>query len=349
MGYIPPAGPVKMTFGQYQDALSACWSSVADWMKANGWGKRDIAYAERRAREVATCGETWKMPVCECGHTEERKAVLIEGCDSRTCPRCGKLASEKLTLAGRTFVDAHPVVREKGRVSRGYALTTLTEEKPPTITLAGLTASVKNVKKKGANVWKKVWRFNPRKKDGKYGKYPGKATDAGAIHRIELGPSGNVHGHALRYGAWHWSEDVRQAAGDTWTHDTKVKQQEKGKGGIYGAVRECLKYVTKSSTKPGRREFTQPALAVLFELATRGKRLVEGYGSMRGILKQAEDAYMEERQGVLKDDDERLSELGACPCCGSADTWKWKNVSRPKTWMPPRPRRQQAEAPGGTS
>lgn len=333
--YIPPAGTVRMTLGEYQDALTATWASVATWMRLHHWDARDIAYAERRAREVAVCGDTYRVPVCECGHHDERHVVLIDGCGSRMCPRCAKIAAKKYRHAGFKYVEAHPVKRVKGKVSRGYALTTLTETKPNVITLDGLATSAAKLKKKGTRAWQKVLRFLPRKADGQPGKYPGKCEDAGMLCRVELGPHGNVHAHVLRFGAYHRSEDIRWATGDEWTHDTSIRQDERG---ARGGVVEALKYVTKGSTKPGRREFTHPALAVLFELALRGKRLVEGYGTMRGLVRQAEEAVLEERQGVISDAADRLRELGACPCCGRTDAWEWQNVSNP---------RKRATAPPG--
>lgn len=331
VAYEPPAGSWVGTLGAYLDALGATWASVAAWSRSHGQDPRLVTFMERRAREVPVCGETWKVPVCTCGHHEDTRAVLIEGCDSRTCPRCAKLRANAYRRAGFSYVQAHPVKRVKGRVSRGYFLTTLTEEKPPTLTVDGLAASVRNVKHKGRDVYRQVTRFLPRKQNGTFGKYPGKCDDAGQVVGVEVGPSGNVHAHVLRYGAYHYSADVRAAAGDTWTKDTKVRQDEHG---ARGGVVEALKYATKSSTKPGRREYTHPALAVLFEVATYRMRLVEGYGTMRGLIRQGDDAYMEQRQGVVKDEAERTAELAPCPCCGRHD-WHWENVSKPHGWTQP--------------
>jgi len=342
--YVPPAGPWVGTLGQYIDALATTWRSVVTWMEAHGADPRDLAFAERRAREVPNCGDTWKVPVCECGHEDDAHAVLIEGCDSRTCPRCARLKSQHYRKAGFAFVQAHPVARVKGKVSRGYFLTTLTEPKPEIVSLASLTEQVGAVKKAGRDVHRKVGRFLPRKKDGCFGQYPGKCSDAGQVVAVECGPRANIHAHVLRYGAYHWSEDVREAAGGHWTHDTKIRQDERG---ARGGVVEALKYATKSSTRPGRREFLHPALAVLFELATRGRRLIEGYGTMRGLVKQADDAQLEERQGVIKDEAERLHELAPCPCCGKAHGWTFRNVSRPRTWVPPSWDKRRSQAPPG--
>jgi len=332
VGYVPPTLVVYMLLREYQDALAACWRSLALWLKVNGWDERDVAFCERRAREVPLCGDWYMTARCECGYEDDRHAQHIDGCDSRMCPRCAKRLSRQLRWAGFAFVKSHPVLRVKGKVSRGYFLHTTTEKKPEVLTVEGLRESVRRVKRASAAKWKKVARFNPRKKDGRYGKYPGRALDAGMVSRIELGPHGNIHAHELRYGAFHRSEDLRQAAGGCWTRDTQVRQDEHG---ARGGVVEALKYVTKASVKPGRREFTHPALAVLFEFATRSKRLVEGYGTMRGMVTKAENAALEENQGVVQDAQERLHNLGACPCCGRMDAWSWERVKRGRDWFPP--------------
>jgi hypothetical protein len=326
----------------YQDGMAATWASAAAWGREHGQDARLVRYMERRAREVPVCGETWQVPICECGHHEDTRAILIEGCDSRTCPRCARLRANHYRRAGFVFVDAHPVQRVKGKVSRGYFLSTITEKKPDVLTVDGMAASIRNIKHKGRDVWRKVTRFLPRRQRGHYGEYPGKATDAGQIVSVECGPHGNVHGHILRYGAYHWSADIREAAGGSWTHDTKIRQDERG---ARGGVVEALKYVCKSSNKPGRREFTEPALAVLFEIASYRMRLVEGYGSMRGLIRQAEEAYIEQHQGVMRDEAERTAELPACPCCGG-NAWKWQNVKKPHGWTQPARKRPP---PGSTA
>jgi hypothetical protein len=344
--YVPPAGPWRGTLGEYVEALAATWASVVAWMQANGADPRDLAFAQRRAREVPNCGDTWQAPVGECGYVDDAKAILIEGCDSRTCPRCARIKAQHYRKAGFAFVKAHPVERKKGKVSRGFFLTTLTEPKPDVLSLAGFVDQVGAVKKAGSAVHRKVGRFLPRQRDGAFGAYPGKCADAGQIVAVECGPLGNVHAHVWRYGAWHYSEDVREAAGGHWTHDTKVRPDEKG---ARGSVVEALKYAVKSSTKPGRREFLHPAVAVLFELATRGRRLIEGYGTMRGLVKQAEDADIEERQGVMMDDAERIAALATAPCphCGKVHGWTFQNITRPRTWVPSSWDRRRAQPPPG--
>jgi hypothetical protein len=141
------------------------------------------------------------------------------------------------------------------------------------------------------------------------------------IPQVDLGILGNVHAHALRYGARHHSEDIRAAAGGTWTKDIKVRPEvRKGKmetndEAMKHAVCEVLKYICKTSTNPGTRGFIHPMLAVLFELATGPDasgdcvRMREGYGSMKGII-----AALDKK----KDEDEDETE-GKCPKCGCAE------------------------------
>jgi len=342
VAYLPPTGAVRMTLTQYQEALAASWESLAQYLAEHNCDKRDVAFALRRAREVPECSRDYLTPKCECGHLDHERAHVVEGCDSRTCPICGRRASKHYRSAGFNYVEKHPVSRVKGKVSRGYYLSTTTDRKPEVLTVDGLRASVKKVKKASGSKWKNVARYLPRKKEGRYRKYPGKCADAGMLSRVELGPHGNIHAHELRYGAYHYSEDLRAAADGVWTHDTRIRQDDRG---ARGGVVEALKYVTKASTKPGRREFTHPALAVLFEFAVKGMRLVEGYGTMRGILRQAEESYLEERQGVLKDEAERTAELPPCPCCGRS-SWTWVTVTHERGYVQP-PRKRAKPPPDG--
>lgn len=161
-------------------------------------------------------------------------------------------------------------------------------------------------------------------------KYPGKCPDAGMIGQVDLGILGGVHVHALRYGSYHRSDDIRAAAGGTMTKDIKVRPKKDRTGTDFRgrdlaeldqademkhAVCEVLKYICKTSTNPGTRGFVHPMLAVLFELATgpdpSGKhvRMREGYGSMKGIIAALDK----------KDGDEDEHEHDKCPKCGCTE------------------------------
>ena len=340
--YVPPAGPVKMTHEEYQDALAACAEAAAEWLLHNHGDRRDIAACLRVAREMPECSTVYLTPKHTCGYEAHDHARVALRCDCRVCIYCQQVASRTFQAAGFHFVATHSVMRVKGHggVSRGYYLSTTTEKKPDLLTVEGICASVKRVKKASSNKWKHVARFLPREKDGRYRKYPGKCSDAGMVSHIEFGPHGNIHAHELRYGAHHYSEDLRAAAGGVWTHDSRIKQDPRG---ARGGVIEALKYVTKGSTKPGRREFVHPTAAFLFWYATRGMRLVEGYGTMRGLVRQAEEAWQEEKQGLVETDEDKLASMGPCPQCGESHGWTWERVTHPRCYVKPKP------PPGGTA
>jgi len=364
---------VHTSTAKFITMLAACWSYVQTCLEVHHAAPLQIAYSARRAREVAICCTKWKAMKCKgCQHIFNYATTTP--CHSRTCPVCGRKWSRKAMAAMFEYVKHHEVKRDQGMLSRDYYMHTFTEEKPATLTLKGLRASVYNVKKKMKDVWEKVVCNLPRDPgwldQEKYAaekqrlhaawettaelscheraaerrrlraerralwqsqrkRYPGKCTDAGMMGQVDLGIKGGVHVHALRYGAWHESDDVREAAGGTWTKDIAVRPENNRTGvdfrgrplaeldqadAMKHAVCEVLKYICKTSTNPGTRGFVHPMLAVLFELATgpdsSGKcvRMREGYGTMKGIVAELD----------AKDEDE--DEVpDHCPKCGCAE------------------------------
>ena len=399
---------VRMTTAEFIKALALCWSYIVRCLEAHHVPPILVAYAARRAREVAVCCTKWKKLKCKrCEHFFNYQTTTP--CHSRTCPVCGRKWSRKAMAAMFEYQKTHLVARDQGVLSRDYYMHTLTEQKPEFLTLKGLRASVYNVKKKLKDVWEKVvcnlprepgWldpekyaaeklrlyaaeqaaaelpcheraaerrRLNAERKalwQSQRKQFPGKCPDAGMMGQVDLAIKGGVHVHALRYGAWHESDDVREAAGGTWTHDDAVRPKKDRTGvdfrgrnlaeldqvdAMRHAVCEVLKYICKTSTNPGTRGFIHPMLAVLFELATGPDaaattvRMRAGYGSMKGIVAEL-DAKDEDG-----DDDEVPDK---CPKCGCTELEVvFEDYSeptmpqggwclRPTMWHPP---------PGGTS
>lgn len=386
----PKGYTVSMTGGEWREAAAECLAHAARCLRAfpvlHPWkekhkkkkksprstkpvGLRLIEYLERGAREILDCDSTWRMPVAECGARDEDHAILIDGCDSKLCPRCQNLRAETLGAAGTMWAKSHSVMRwRKGQkhshgMSRDYYTGDHTLYKSPTFTVLQLRAEVEELQRFRYLAFRNVFRMLPRKKSGHYGEYPGICDEAGMVGGIEFGPHMNPHDHYARYGAHHWSEDFRQATGGYWTKDLHVrdKRGRPGQEAVAGAFGETLKYPFMLSNKCGHHDYLHPWYATLIAIATFYKHLVQGYGTMSGLVKQAEDALLAARQGVVPQPAEVerdvLRTLEDRPCsrcgCNAPGHWRYKNVKHDTgvgAFMRRRMEREQAvrPPPGGT-
>jgi Zn finger protein HypA/HybF involved in hydrogenase expression len=155
---------LNTTTTKFIEALAACWLWVVGCLEAAKAPPAIIAYAARRAREVAVCGTQWRAFRCQgCGH--DFKHSVIDGCDSRTCPLCGRKRSRRVVAAMLEFTKTHPVMRVVGKLSRDYYMHTFTEDKPEVLTLKGIRQSVKSVKAKARQMWEDLGSKLPREKD----------------------------------------------------------------------------------------------------------------------------------------------------------------------------------------
>lgn len=388
---------VRLTTARFMRALAACWAWVTACLKHFDAPPVLIEYAARRARVVGNCCTYWKAMKCK-GCQNVFNYHQVQGCNSRTCPVCGRRWARKAWAAAFVYVEEYEVKREKGVVSRDYFMHTFTEQKPDDLSLKGLRTSIYNVKRKAKNVWEKVVQYLPRRDgftdgdeyastrarlaaemDATKGlpreereirraeiraarrdawtqhcrKYPGKCKEAGMVAQVDLGVLGNVHLHALRYGAEHRSDDIRAAAGGTWTKDIAVRPKrcnghmQSPDDATAHAVCETLKYVCKTSTNPGTRGFVHPMLAVLFELASKDAKLRQGYGSMRGMI-----ADLNRREDEGEDDEE--PGLDACPKCGCCEDdlerveFHYQEPTLPNDGWCLRPDASPSAPPGGT-
>ena len=398
---------VHMSTAQFITAESLCWAYVVACFRAypTNITHAQLAYAERRAREVALCCTKWHGLKCKgCQHIHHYATTTP--CNSRTCPVCGRRWSRKAMAAMYEWQKAHPVVG--GEHPRDDYMHTFTEQKPPTLTLKGLRQSINNVLSKAKNAWEKVLCNLPRKPGWldaeKYAaakldiaarraasehlpcreraaerrrldaeskalwqsqrkNFPGPCKDAGMVAQADIGILGGIHVHALRRGAYHYSDDIREAAGGTWTKDIKVAPKEERTGidwrtgeplaeldqadALKHAVCEVLKYVVKTSTNPGRRSHIHPMLAVLYEMATgpdaagKSLRLRRGYGTMKSFVADLD---------ATKDDEDK-DEHKKCPKCGGTEHEEvfesYEEPTMPNGGWCLRPTRMKRGPPGG--
>ena len=179
-------------------------------------------------------------------------------------------------------------------------------------------------------------------------KWPGECPDFGMLACIDMDAEAFVHAHVIRYGAWAWADDMREACGGTWTHIQSVRPKwrkghmETAEEAQAHAVFETVKYPAKMTTKAKGNYYVHPYLAMLFERATCGMRLIEGYGTMRGLVKQMEDAEAEE---AAEEAAERPAE---CERCGGHDLHEVVVASDKPAWQRSRPKKKaQPQAPPG--
>jgi hypothetical protein len=330
---LRPHDTYRLAQGEYRSWLAETYRHAARWARRMlGPGHGLTAFLASRAEAVEDCGKAWVVQQCgHCGHEEGRKAYVLNACDSSGCPICGRSKAQPWRAAAFKHVEEHPARRRKGQVSRVYFSDTYTIPVPEKISISTLKAQLGRVRKGVKNVWNKVARFLPRPEDGEYGHYPGRCEEAGMLMGIEVGPSGNLHAHVLRYGARHEYDDLRKAYRDKLPDATDMNfDLIKGNGAeLAGGIAEVLKYAVQSSSKH-EGEFTHPLVVVLADIALYKRRRIECYGSMKGMKKKAEELLRKE-----KAEQEIEGTVVAEPCskCGRNE-WSKVTVIKPAYWVP---------------
>jgi hypothetical protein len=138
---------------------------------------------------------------------------------------------------------------------------------------------------------------------------------------------------------------MREACGGTWTKITTVRPKnrkghdETADEAMAHAIFETVKYPVKVTSKPGGHFYVDPMLAALFEAATCGMRLTEGYGTMRGLVSEDDD-------GEGGDEEETPEEPKACPKCGSVALTAVVLTFALGTWVRTRPAKSHADKCG---
>ena len=392
-GTTPKAdqGELFDTPGDYLRALAASWGYIARCFERYGAPAGLLEYARKRAGTVGQCGTRWgNVWQCDtCGHVDKRQAINLTKCESRMCPFCAKVRRGRWVAPMFAYAQRYRVMprtaESKGHLSRDYYMDTITEVKPPTVTLRGLRASVTAIKKK----WPKVARlagYLPRDKDWPDAKawedakvrfaaemeaakalpptdrkleqkrirteraalwkrhqhkWPGECEEFGMLATIDMDMEAFIHAHVLRYGSWVWADDMREVCGGTWTRITPVRpkyrkgHEETDEEAMAHAIFESVKYPGKLTTKPGSHHYTHPMLAAMFEAATCGMRLTEGYGTMRGLVPEDES----DEGG---DEEEQPEEPTDCPKCGNTKLTAVVLTFAMGTWVRTRPAKGHA-------
>jgi hypothetical protein len=173
-------------------------------------------------------------------------------------------------------------------------------------------------------------------------KWPGECDDFGMLATIDMTTEAFVHSHSLRYGAWVWADDMREVCGGTWTRITPVRPKHR-RGSMETqeeaqahAIFETVKYPVKVTTKPGANYYIHPYLAALFELATCGMRLTEGYGTMKGLVADDSDEGGEEEE-------EKPEEPTTCEKCGGTALTATVMTFALGSWARSRPAKKVSE------
>jgi len=355
---LPSGEP--LTFSEFKRACGAQWRGIADSLRAHHPERTAlIAFASRRATAVEHCAEEWRVVRCDsCGAIHDtRRHEPLATCDSLTCPVCARRRAQKYRARMFHYAEGHKPTKRL----RYYLLTFTVPAR--SLSYDGILEDFQRVAKGIRFVWRTVLSQTTERKAGK-------CSDAGLIRSIEIGPSGNVHAHALYFGQYHRIEAVRAA----WMQvnpDAPIVHVQAVKGGgrgIAAAVAETLKYAVGGSVKGGypgneddARLYIHPFAACLFELATMHKNRVQVYGSMRGIDKAEDDDKPVETDESPADpwadvpdldgtEATRTGEGAPCPHCG-CKRWRWDLVHRDRPWVPPgwagkAGKRRSGDAPG---
>jgi hypothetical protein len=346
--WMRPTGTYRMSRESYRRWLLDTYEwAIRGLRETYGPDVPLVRTLQRRADRVMSCGDEWRIRTCGgCGHQDLDHAHHLDPCRSSGCPICGRSQAQPWRAAALTYALEHPVSRKKGVSSRDYWLDTYTHHEADFFSATTIAGHMIDLKKGVKAVWAKVARFQPRRSSrngGEYGKYPGKCADAGMLASIEVGPSGNVHAHVLRYGSYHQYADLREAfkcvvpTTEVIEHQALRDKSTKGERTIGELVAEVCKYTVQGSTK-SEGEFTHPLVVVLTEIALYRRKLRDGYGSMRNLKKVAkaiERAAEEEAREIAESEGGELpiDSDTPCPHCGQID-WHWVSERRDRPWVP---------------
>jgi hypothetical protein len=300
-----------------------------------GKERKDIT---KKAKAFHWCGSLAHIRECVCGTARDATGVPVSAskrCGQRSCPFCERYRSSLLRNRVMAGVMAVPLVND-------YRWRLLTfspwwnDVAPESYTVQGLQIRVRTLAKVFRKVVRMIGSLTP---------------DCAAFMGIE-NAHGHIHAHALVYTPWidhAWLEaEFRKALPTTVTSLAAVDLiragsgfvdiRDKGPGGrteeTARAVLEATKYSTKSASPLAEswlagspRECMDPTLAARWTLATKGVRLTEAYGRLRGLMNvEDEDADLEEA-ALRESTQEALAAEEAdpscvCRACGCHGEWR---------------------------
>jgi hypothetical protein len=205
----------------------------------------------------------------------------------RLCPMCAKRRSKELQNEIRPLIrqiEAKPIVGYKWRLFTLTIRTCGNQKEAVALALSAFSKLHRNKLKKPYTA---------------------------AIRSMEFGPeTGNVHLHVLYYGPYVNQAELSEAwEGLTGAPVVDIRLVGGHGQGLYGAVKEVLKYMTNFA-KVGDK-----GLLVRCWLAGKGRRLVQRYGLLFGRTS------LERWLGVVlpKPPAFKVVDITCCPICGSTD------------------------------
>jgi len=274
----------------------------------------------RRATALQLCSHHVVGEICKCGCPRPGSGKLTEPsggqpCHARSCPRCGRKKSAKMSRWLDEIISTAP---KNQRYQWRHIV--LTAQYDPNAA-DDLTPSALRRRARGLRqAWRGVWR--------EFG-----SPASGAWVNLEIAGHGNVHLHALFYGRYVDHVDLQVEAFSAWEGAGFVSVSLVRGDDLASAAKEVAAYSVKSpgsnnadwiaglSTDEGRAKMINPRLAARWEVATFGQRLGDRYGFFRNVLEPDYDW-----------DTDRPEAEAVCPSCGTIPNYRLK-LSTTLTWV----------------
>ena len=328
---------VKTGYYSYINQVS---SQIMDmvWFDRDRLSSKARRGMRRRARAMRDCFDSALGQRCSsCARPRPESGSLIHSeehhkpCKARSCPRCARTRSAKMSLEGSNKIGAVEEL-EKSKAHKtqlhGYnwRLVTFTVQYNPDDIEDFSISEINNRIRILRQAWRGVWGI-VKKRD----------TFAGAASGLEIAGTGNIHLHVLMYSRYtkrddlsEWAKNASPAIGfiDVRRADSKsirevYKYSVKGPGSKNGDwLLGISPKVYKKDKEPEHAELINPKLAALWEIATYGMRLNESYGLLRDIRPELTNRQLDEEA------ERRLDKKCACGC------GEWIDVCTPvKRWI----------------
>jgi len=333
-----PNGPIYMDRHDYTDWLWKTYRWAIARLSATGEYPQVVKSLKKKSNRVKQCGDVWRYRKCTCGFKNTSRAYPMDRCKSSGCAICGRIKSQSWRFAMFEYVKDHIVQRKKGVISRDYYQDTYTRPEQPYFGISTIKEGFGQVADGAKNVWQTVAKFNPKKVGEK--KYPGPMDGAGMHVSIEVGPSANLHVHAICYGGWHTVEELTTAykkkVPEAKIFDFKALRDDERTGDNRRTIGEMIGEVCKYSHQGTTKKlgyFTHPLVVVLTEIALYHRHKIRDYGSMRGLQKRAKEIRKQERIEAEEQADGCLPGEKPCPQCGKME-WHWHTEKRDESWIP---------------
>lgn len=305
------------------------WMTAPEWTRAISEELRVLAGAgssprerslRRRATALRLCSHHIVGEVCTCGCPRPGSGKLSEPeggqpCHARSCPRCGRKKSAKMSRWLDEIISTAPK-NQRYRWRHIVLTAKYNPDNPDDLSPDELRRRARGLRQ----AWRGVWK--------EFGSHV-----SGAWVNLEIAGHGNVHLHALFYGRYVDHIDLQIEAFNSWEGAGFVSVSLIRGDDLASAVKEVAAYSVKSpgsantdwiaglSTDEGRARMINPKLAARWEVAMFGQRLGDRYGFFRNV---PEPNY--------NWDTDRPEAEVACPNCGTIPDYRLK-LSTTLTWV----------------